>query len=373
MERPSSCHNDSFSWDETECLNYYGLLSLHQVFQIVGAQLTTADVQVLSFLLDEAFCGQQQHPLDPAAWTVQPRGEEGDDPDDPGVPPTPALLSAWRRSKPRGQPSTTASLHTPKCGLDLLLELERRGYLSEGNLEPLLQLLRVLTRHDLLPLVSLKKRRTVSPERIGHSFAAENKEMGVGDTCSSCSSSPMPGDPTSRRKRRKRGHGWSRKPKRSDRPDHQQQQPYPHPLPPDKGYFAEVRLRVRAEYQEHEAALRSGVASDKAQPLERQFELFSRASSLLRARDLGSVGCHIKFTELDNLQAFWADYLSGALLEALKGVFLTDSLRVAAGREAVRLLINVDQDDYEEGCRVLGSSSRGWRSRRLSFSAGTAP
>lgn len=117
--------------------------------------------------------------------------------------------------------------------------------------------------------------------------------------------------------------------------------------------WSDIRLRVRAEYLEHESALREGVSSDKRQPLERQFELFSRASSLLRARDLGSIVCDIKFTELDNLEAFWADYLSGALLEALKGVFITDSLRTAAGSEGVRLLISVDQDDYEEGRRLL--------------------
>lgn len=116
---------------------------------------------------------------------------------------------------------------------------------------------------------------------------------------------------------------------------------------------ADIRLRVRAEYSEHESALRARVSSDKQQPLERQFELFSRASLLLRARDLGSIVCDIKFSELQNLDAFWADYLSGALLEALKGVFITDSLKRAAGQEGVRLLVSVDQDDYEEGRKLL--------------------
>lgn len=91
--------------------------------------------------------------------------------------------------------------------------------------------------------------------------------------------------------------------------------------------------------------------------------MFSQANMLLRARDLGSVICDIKFTELDNLEAFWSDYLKGDLLEALKGVFLTDSLRMAAGREGVRLLIGVDQDDYEEGRRLL--SAFGPRRRML--------
>lgn len=83
--------------------------------------------------------------------------------------------------------------------------------------------------------------------------------------------------------------------------------------------------------------------------MERQFELFSQANTLLRSRDLGSIVCDIKFTQLEKLDAFWSDYLKGDLLEALKGVFITDSLRMAAGREDVRLLINVDQDDYENG------------------------
>lgn len=133
--------------------------------------------------------------------------------------------------------------------------------------------------------------------------------------------------------------------------------PPPNPFPTTASSspppLSDVRLRVRAEYLEHESALRGGVSSDKQQPLERQFELFSQANSLLRARDLGSIVCDIKFTELDNLEAFWGDYLSGALLEALKGVFITDSLRMAAGSEGVRLLISVDQDDYEEGRRLL--------------------
>lgn len=121
--------------------------------------------------------------------------------------------------------------------------------------------------------------------------------------------------------------------------------------------FPDIRLRVRAEYLEHESALRNAVSSDKRQPLERQFELFSQASSVLRSRNLGSIVCDIKFTDLDNLDAFWADYLSGALLEALKGVFLTDSLRSAAGSEGVRLLISVDQDDYEQGRRLLQANT----------------
>ncbi|XP_005731894.1 death effector domain-containing 1 [Pundamilia nyererei] len=350
---------DSLYWDETECLNYYGMLSLHEVFEVVGSQLTETDIEVLSFLLNET-CSAT-HPLDPAGWTVEPRE---DNPDDPGVAPSPQLLKAWQQLKPTGsqQPFLDPK---PKSGLELLLQLERRGYFSDGNLAPLLQLLRVLTRHDLLPSVSHKKRRTVSPERIGQRYEIESTESvctsGISSSCRETETpltsfahqletgiyTPVAG-PCASRRRKKRGNGWSRKSKKTSRQSH----PLPPPPAPQK-VSCDIRLRVRAEYLEHESALRNGVASDKQQPLERQFELFSQASSLLRARDLGSIVCDIKFTELANLEAFWSDYLSGALLEALKGVFITDSLRNAAGSEGVRLLISVDQDDYEEGRRLL--------------------
>lgn len=146
-------------WDETECLNYYGMLSLHEVFEIVGSQLTETDIDVLSFLLNET-CSTP-HPLDPAGWTVKPC--EGD-PVDLGVSPSPKLLQSWRRLQPKGSQHSLAPLYKAKSGLQLLLELERQGCLSDGNLGPLLQLLRVLTRHDLLPLVSHKKRRTGEDE-----------------------------------------------------------------------------------------------------------------------------------------------------------------------------------------------------------------
>lgn len=163
-------HRHSLYWDETECLNYYGMLSLHEVFEIVGAQLTETDVEVLSFLLNET-CSAP-HPLDPTGWTVEPR--EGD-PEDSGVSPSPELLKAWRRLKPQSSRGSLEVSNKPMSGLNLLLDLERQGYVSDGNLEPLLQLLRVLTRHDLLPFVSLKKRRTGEDESQGvHQHILDN-------------------------------------------------------------------------------------------------------------------------------------------------------------------------------------------------------
>lgn len=163
---------NSLYWDETHALNYYGMMSLHEVFEIVGSQLTVTDVEALSFLLNETYSAL--HPLDPVGWTVEP--SEGN-PDVPGIYPSPELLKTWRRIKPQSSQDSFHPLCKPTSGPELLLDLERRGYISDGNLEPLLQLLRVLTRHDLLPYVSHKKRRRgddgseVSPQtKLGFLF-----------------------------------------------------------------------------------------------------------------------------------------------------------------------------------------------------------
>ncbi|MCJ8728852.1 hypothetical protein PDJAM_G00009270 [Pangasius djambal] len=346
----AACSRYSLYWEETDCLSYYDMLSLHEVFEIVGSQLTETDVEVLSFLLEEAY--PARHPLDPESWTdgVSP------DSDSPVNSPCPRLLEAWRRIRHTGEPGPFAARCKPKSGVALLLELERRGFLNDTNLEPLLQLLRILTRHDLLPFVSSKKRRTVSPEREPVSYvesrehAHTSSQSDLANTQesqwrASVGSAVRASAPA--RRRRGRGRGRTRKARDTSESI---TQPAPNKVTCD------IRLRVRAEYSEHESALRARVSSDKQQPLERQFELFSRASLLLRARDLGSIVCDIKFSELQNLDAFWADYLSGALLEALKGVFITDSLKRAAGQEGVRLLVSVDQDDYEEGRKLLLSN-----------------
>lgn len=240
VHQPGYPPRDSLYWDETECLNYYGMLSLHEVFDVVGSQLSETDIEVLSFLLNE-IC-PTSHPLDPAGWTVEPGVG---DPDDSGVSPSPELLKAWRRLKPQHSQGHLVASCKPTSGLELLLELERRGYLSDGNLEPLLQLLRILTRHDLLPLVSYKKRRTVSPERIEQSYGIEGREMvcasGITHSCRqteiplpsftqqlrTSNYPPMPG-PSARKRKKKRGNGWSRRPKKTSRQD----QPIPLPSPP---------------------------------------------------------------------------------------------------------------------------------------------
>ncbi|XP_012690051.1 death effector domain-containing protein isoform X1 [Clupea harengus] len=295
-------------WPEEAVDNAYGLYSLHRMFDIVGAQLTNRDVRVLSFLFVD-------------------------------------VIDEYERGGIRN-------------GRDFLLALERQGRCDETNFRHVLQLLRIITRHDLLPYVTLRKRQTVCPDPVDKYLeetsvryvsprgTGENREgtshrrTGLGPQplicCSPsgprvCPPRAKPGPSVPSRKR-KRAHSSA---------DCREKQ------------TCDIRLRVRAEYCQHESALQGNVFSNKQEALERQFERFNQANTILKSRDLGSIICDIKFSELTYLDAFWRDYINGSLLEALKGVFITDSLKQAVGHEAIKLLVNVDEEDYQAGRRKL--------------------
>ncbi|XP_068192977.1 death effector domain-containing protein isoform X2 [Antennarius striatus] len=282
-------------WPEEAVDDSHGLYSLHRMFDIVGAQLTHRDVRVLSFLFVD-------------------------------------VIDEYERGGIRS-------------GRDFLLALERQGRCDETNFRHILQLLRIITRHDLLPYVTLRKRqavcpdpvdkyleetsvRYISPRRVGQSTdTALHRRPGshVGPP------RIKPTPPAPNRKRR-RSHSSA---------DCREKQ------------TCDIRLRVRAEYCQHDSALQGNVFSNKQEPVERQFERFNQANTILKSRDLGSIICDIKFSELTYLDAFWRDYINGSLLEALKGVFITDSLKQAVGHEAIKLLVNVDEEDYQAGRRKL--------------------
>ncbi|XP_077888109.1 DNA-binding death effector domain-containing protein 2 isoform X2 [Ictidomys tridecemlineatus] len=281
---------------------------------VVGGQLTECELELLAFLLDEA-------------------------------------------------PGAAGGLARARSGLELLLELERRGQCDESNLRLLGQLLRVLARQDLLPHLARKRRRPVSPERYSFGTSSSSSKRTEGNCrrrrqSSSSSDSQQgqwdTGSPPTKRQRRSRGRpsGGARR-RRRGCPATPQQQQEPARSTSEGKVTCDIRLRVRAEYCEHGPALEQGVASRRPQALARQLDVFGQATAVLRSRDLGSVVCDIKFSELSYLDAFWGDYLSGALLQALRGVFLTEALREAVGREAVRLLVSVDEADYEAGRRRL--------------------
>lgn len=297
-------------WPEEPGEREQGLYSLHRMFDIVGAQLTHRDVRVLSFLFVD-------------------------------------VLDEAERGRIRS-------------GRDFLLALERQGRCDESNLRQLLQLLRIITRHDLLPYVSLKRRRPVCPDLVDKYLeetsiryvtprAPGGAPPGLGHPHKSVpaphpSLCCPPGGPQLGPKRPGRARsllGNQRKRRKSATPD------------PKEKQTCDIRLRVRAEYCQHESALHGNVFSNKQEPLERQFERFNQANTILKSRDLGSIICDIKFSELTYLDAFWRDYINGSLLEALKGVFITDSLKQAVGHEAIKLLVNVDEEDYELGRQKL--------------------
>ncbi|XP_067884341.1 death effector domain-containing protein [Heterodontus francisci] len=297
-------------WPEEQVNREHGLYSLHRMFQIVGAQLTHRDVRVLSFLFVD-------------------------------------VIEDYERGMIRS-------------GRDFFLALERQGRCDETNFRQVLQLLRIITRHDLLPYVTLKRRKTVSPDPVDKYLedtsvtyvmprtlaATRGAEYGKTDPphrllC--CA--PAAAQPLRQRLYRGRAPAHSRgKRKKSAIMDSNEKQ------------TCDIRLRVRAEYCQHETALEGNVFSNKPDPLERQFERFSQANTILKSRDLGSIICDIKFSELTYLDAFWRDYINGSLLEALKGVFITDSLKQAVGHEAIKLLVNVDEDDYAAGRQRLLSN-----------------
>ncbi|XP_053331065.1 death effector domain-containing protein [Spea bombifrons] len=298
------------AWPEESGDRAHGLYSLHRMFDIVGTHLTHRDVRVLSFLFVD-------------------------------------VIDDYERGMIRS-------------GRDFLLALERQGRCDETNFRQVHQLLRIITRHDLLPYVTLKRRKAVCPDLVDKYLEETSIHYVTPRTMSSSESSiehprtaappqhPMVCSPPT-------GHQICTKRPGRGRPSLSSQRKRRKSITPDpkEKQTCDIRLRVRAEYCQHETALQGNVFSNKQDPLERQFERFNQANTILKSRDLGSIICDIKFSELTYLDAFWRDYINGSLLEALKGVFITDSLKQAVGHEAIKLLVNVDEEDYEVGRQKL--------------------
>ncbi|KAM9786306.1 death effector domain-containing protein [Neosynchiropus ocellatus] len=311
VSRTMSCPNskrerDFEPWPEDAVDSSHGLYSLHRMFDIVGAQLTHRDVRVLSFLFVD-------------------------------------VIDEYERGAIRS-------------GRDFLLALERQGRCDETNFRHVLQLLRIITRHDLLPYVTFRKRQAVCPDPVDKyleetsvRYISPRGESQSRDTVPHRRTSPQSviccspaGHHVGPSRTKPAPHVSNRRRKRShSSADCREKQ------------TCDIRLRVRAEYCQHESALQGNVFSNKQEAVERQFERFNQANTILKSRDLGSIICDIKFSELTYLDAFWRDYINGSLLEALKGVFITDSLKQAVGHEAIKLLVNVDEEDYQAGRRRL--------------------
>ncbi|KFM80261.1 Death effector domain-containing protein, partial [Stegodyphus mimosarum] len=261
-----------------------------------------------------------------------------------------------------------------KNGKDLFHALSKSGYCDESNFFSIIEMLKVIKRHDLLHMIHLRQKTKVVLDPVEEylkniSQVPHNLE-------------PVAGCSHSNRTLRISGRERSSDPGPSTLPDDRISFPGSEPPPSKrlrrsqrictrsfsknepivgptgliglrKKFTCDVRLRVRAEYCNYQSVLQGNVSSIKPDPVERQLECFTQASAILRARDLGYIVCDIKFSEITYLDAFWRDYLNGSLLEALKGVFITESLKQAVGNEAIKLLVNVEESDYEKGRSIL--------------------
>uniref|UniRef100_A0A8C8Z103 Death effector domain-containing protein n=1 Tax=Prolemur simus TaxID=1328070 RepID=A0A8C8Z103_PROSS len=300
-------------WPEEHAEQEHGLYSLHRMFDIVGTHLTHTDVRLLFFLFLDATDEQERGRI--------------------------------------------------QNGRDFFLALERQGCCDESNFRQVRQLLTLIARHDLLPYVTLKRRRAVCPDLVDRYL----EETSIRHVTPRALGDPEPRPPQAPKAappRHAGGHRPASGPRmcggrpaggRATPGSRRERRRSVAPEPREK-QTCDIRLRVWADYCQHETALQGNVFSNKDDPLERQFECFDQANTILKSRDLGSIVCDIKFCQLTDLDAFWRDYIDGSLVEALKGAFITDSLKQAVGYEAVKLLVNVDEDDYELGRQKLLSN-----------------
>ncbi|XP_015919266.1 death effector domain-containing protein [Parasteatoda tepidariorum] len=258
-----------------------------------------------------------------------------------------------------------------KNGKDLFLALSKEGHCDESNFESILEMLKIIRRHDLLHMFTVKQKPKVTLDpveeylkNIGQiyqnvdalaSYSQSNQTLRISGNNNKVPSTPtedrinFPTSESSPAKRLRRSQRISNRNVIYHAPSIIDSSP----TAANQKYTCDVRLRVRAEYCNYQSVLQGNVSSVKADPVERQLECFTQASAILRARDLGYIVCDIKFSEITYLDAFWRDYLNGSLLEALKGVFITESLKQAVGNEAIKLLVNVDESDYEKGRDLL--------------------
>ncbi|XP_070534921.1 death effector domain-containing protein-like [Ptychodera flava] len=279
-----------------------GLHSLHDVFRIVADQLTQRDLEIIRSFY-------------------------------------PRALSESEKAKILD-------------GFGLFLALEKNGLCDASNFKQILELLRITSRHDLIPYLTLKRRKTVCPDPVDKYLddtACITKQEDV-EPENNVLIQRQKGKCVKGKEKADVAKRIQEPPQKKRRKSTKEVKVQQNEETKEKEKFTcDIRLRVRAEYCHHDNALQGNIFSNKAERIERQFEKFTQASTILKSRDLGSIICDIKFSELTYLDAFWRDYINGSLLEALKGVFITESLKQAVGHEAIKLLVNVDEDDYEAG------------------------
>ncbi|GAB6028149.1 hypothetical protein CHUAL_002360 [Chamberlinius hualienensis] len=234
-------------------------------------------------------------------------------------------------------------------GRDLAIVLRRYGICDETNIQNVRMALKQLKRYDLLRMAFSHERKSLKVNLLEEFLHQENlqREKQMCEVSSNANENHSPPlkrrlrssdnpvadvncyAPQTRKKRRVRSEAEvpsSSSSQAQDVPvDEHYETPHTSNYSVDTDneiksrYTCDVRLRVWAEYCNHERHLNENVFSNKEDPFERQLERFSQASTIIQSRELGYIVCDIKFSEITYLDAFWRDYLNGSLLEALKG------------------------------------------------------
>jgi len=250
----------------------------------------------------------------------------------------------------------TSSAANVRNGIDFLSATEKYGVCDVSSWSCVTHKLKEIGRYDLLHLYHVRARNEVrkdllegyvdnskKPENCKEVVKKCNKKRSFRTRDSESASIEVDTETPAAKKAKKNEEDCSRS--SSDEPTTA--------MEIRERQTCELRLHIRAEFAVHESALDQGVSSNNQDPIENQLECFSQASGVLRGRELGCIVCQVQFAEITYLDAFWRDYLNGTLLEALKGVFITETLRRAVGDEPIRLLVHVDTENYQRARKLL--------------------
>ncbi|KAG5451775.1 hypothetical protein CSKR_109204 [Clonorchis sinensis] len=96
-------------------------------------------------------------------------------------------------------------------------------------------------------------------------------------------------------------------------------------------FYCSIKLRITVDLGPSTEMLRR-IQTDRQEPFEQQIHRFVQASNLLSAQAPGDFICHLRFTQLGQLEAFWADYQSGNLKKILMDMLLAPKSRSFVGQ-----------------------------------------
>ncbi|VFV18363.1 dna-binding death effector [Lynx pardinus] len=255
----------------------------------------------------------------------------------------------------------------PISGLQFTLrrrKLERRGQCDESNLRLLGQLLRVLARHDLLPHLARKRRRPALPQKGQKAAAVAVASQAVPQMPSrangrqvslACPVFPSSGSPPTKRQRRSRGRpsGGARRRRRGAPATPQQQQQQEPARPASEGKVTCGRC-LRALVNACTEPVTGCTQGGRDRHSSGVWHTYPQLVGVAAQCDSSSKQAVITRAPQSYLAGRRSHCLLGSLLSGGWGRVSTwlQRLRVSSLR-AVRLLVSVDEADYEAGRRRL--------------------